>query len=181
MLNLSKTGNGRIQRVIDVDHSKLDLNLKFVPNWNHIGNIRQSVGALTDSVIPDADSVAAVSMVSAELLENAFKHGSKDTFVDYEVNVQEEITVITAANSWSADTEKNLSNLLATIEWIDTFDTPLDAYIERMKMIYEAENSESSGLGLVRIVYEGQCKLSCDIDKESQRVRVTARFLPREA
>ena len=181
MLNLEDLNEAAFPKGKIVENTKLDLALSFVPSWNHIGNIRQSVGSLTDSVIPDADIVAAVAMVSAELLENAFKHGSKDAQVDYTVNIAQETATITAVNSWSAQTEANLQNLVNTIQWIENFDSPLDAYIERMKKIYESDDVEGSGLGLVRIVYEGQCRLYCEVDKDSKRVQVVAKFLPREA
>jgi hypothetical protein len=163
-----------------LEQAKIRLRMSFVPDWNHIESIRCSIGSLANSVIGEADRIAAVTMVTAELLENSFKHGNRADLVDYELDVRGEEVAITVANSWEKESESKVEAIETAINWIGTFESPLDAYIERMRTIYESEDLETSGLGLVRIVYEGQCTLQRDVDRTTQRVRVRASFIARE-
>ena len=55
---------------------------------------------------------------------------------------------------------KNLKQLDKTIQWIRGFQNPLEAYTERLKEVSKKPlDDENSGLGLVRIAYEGKAIL----------------------
>ncbi|HET6614190.1 MAG TPA: hypothetical protein VFG83_19460, partial [Kofleriaceae bacterium] len=70
--------------------------------------------------------------------------------------------------------DSRVSELLETLDWMKTFDTPADAY--RSKLLAIADSSERpmglSKLGIVRVAYEGSCQISATI--ENERLTVTA-------
>ena len=61
------------------------------------------------------------------------------------------------------------------------FDTPADAYVAALQVVYErGSEGHESGLGLVRIAYEGGCRVTCRTDGDG-RVTVRASRAPRAA
>ena len=63
---------------------------------------------------------------------------------------------------------KNLKILDKTIQWIRGFQNPLEAYTERLKEVSKKPlNDENSGLGLVRIAYEGKAILDFFVSENS--------------
>jgi len=57
--------------------------------------------------------------------------------------------------------------LMSSIEWINSFPKPEAAYRARMLQIAQDETGDTSPsrLGLVRIAFEGNCRLSAKIEK----------------
>jgi len=71
-------------------------------------------------------------------------------------------------------TRTYLSELDRTIQWVRGFQAPFEAYIARMKAISrEPLDNVKSGLGLVRITYEGQAILDFYLD-ENDTLSVSA-------
>lgn len=159
----------------------LQFHISFVPKWRGIELLRGAVDSILKADEMDQDTRSAISMVSIELMENAYKHSqTKDATIDYALDIHGDDIDISVSNPIAETASANIQALRETVDWIYTFDSPLDAYIDRMKSLYDSEDAGASGLGLVRIVYEGQVKLSYDIDSANSRLLVKTHFLPRE-
>jgi len=63
--------------------------------------------------------------------------------------------------------DENLRRLDETIQWIRGYQSPFEAYVEKLKEVSTGENQGESGLGLVRIAYEGQSILDFYVDEQN--------------
>ena len=62
----------------------------------------------------------------------------------------------------------NLSKLDKRIQWIRSFQDPFEAYIERIKEVSKKPlHDKESGIGLVRIAYEGNALLDFFVNDNS--------------
>ncbi|MEW5853156.1 MAG: ATP-binding protein [Myxococcota bacterium] len=144
-----------------------ELALKLEPNWCTIKDIwdvsvdffgREGLG-------PDA--AYALSMVTQELLENAVKYGrfSSSDKIDLGMRIGEGDVTIEVKSPVSPDDDQ-LRHLDDTIQWIRGFQDPFEAYVDRLKLLSTQPQREGgSGLGLVRIAYEGQAILDFYVDE----------------
>jgi hypothetical protein len=123
-------------------------------------------------------------MVTGELLENALKYGNwasgdramfRLRVLGNDGNIEVSVQNPLKANDQSA------SALLSSIEWLNSYPKPEAAYRARMLQIAQEENVEAAGskLGLVRIAFEGNCRISAVVDNGT--VTVSALLLRDEA
>lgn len=146
--------------------------LDFSPAWNRVELIRSGVSTTLAAVLDDPDMRDAIAMTSAELLENAIKHGTKRP-VSYELECRsDEARVRVTSTPASALDMKRLTDL---VRWIGGFGNAQDAYVERLQEVCSRGDGQGSGLGLVRVAYEGGCALDCSVVYDG-RVCVTALF-----
>ncbi len=139
----------------------LRLELIVPPQWTRIDQVRQAVGHAIAAAIGDRDLRDALAMVSAELLENAFKYGHPEKpDVRITVATQDDRLVVTVINAVER-TAPHARTLAERIAWVNEFDDPLAAYRAALERIF-AGGPGASGLGLPRIRYEGGCALECD-------------------
>ncbi len=112
-------------------------------------------------------------MVTAELLENAIKHGGEESDIHYLLSISDDGIFVrvknVVANQGKAD------ELLRLIDWINSFEDPADAYLQRMQYIYQSEEDVVGGLGLVRVAHEGECTLYAEVLAD-QRIEVRAEY-----
>jgi hypothetical protein len=152
------------------DDFGFSIDLTVRNEWKNVDLLRTSVQNCFIAVFADLDGCHAIAMVTGELLENALKYGnwlSGDRAMfrlrvmgnggNIEVSVQ---------NPLKSD-DSNAQALMTQIEWINGFPKPGDAYRARMLQIAqdEAQEVEMSRLGLVRIAFEGNCRLNAKIEK----------------
>lgn len=124
------------------------------------------------AVFDDRDLRDSLGMVCAELLENAFKYGSADqTSVRLSLRQDGDQVVIAVTNAVDAGTA-HARQLAERVAWVNEFGDPQRAYEAALARAYTDE-SDVSGLGLARILYEGGCALGCDLSAEG-RVTVSA-------
>jgi hypothetical protein len=147
--------------------------------WKNIDLLRTSVQNCFTAAFADLDGCHAIAMVTGELLENALKYGnwsqSDRTMFRLRVTGGTENVEISVQNPLKAD-DPTGSNLRKAIDWINSFPKPEAAYRARMLQIAQEDTEESpSRLGLVRIAFEGNCRLSMAIDNGV--VSVTATLL----
>lgn len=77
-----------------------------------------------------------------------------------------------------ADDPALLRALDDRIQWIRGFQSPFEAYVERLKQVAATSYSEGvSGLGLIRIAYEARCLLDFYVTP-SRRVAMSAVYRP---
>ncbi len=156
------------------------LNLCIPPRWEEVELVRGRVmDFLTRQGHPE-ETVQSLGMVASELCENAVKYGFYPTggFGRIEVTLDvypHEILVIVTCPLPSGD-NKHLQRFRQTLDWLQEHGDPREAYIQKMLEVADRDpHSKESGLGLPRIVYEGQSRLDYVIEEDQQLI-VTATY-----
>jgi hypothetical protein len=150
----------------------LQLDLAVPTDWERIDAVREAVARCVTAVFADGDLKDAVAMVSAELLENAFKYGKEDQGdVTIRVRAVGDRVEVSVTNAVEADSPHTVK-LAERVAWVNEFGDPLAAYEAAMARAFTDE-LEQSGLGLARISYEGGCALALDTSQVGQ-ITVTA-------
>ncbi len=141
----------------------LHLDLAVPADWERIDQVREAVAHCISAVYADADLKDALSMVSAELLENAFKYGKTDQH-DVLISVRTDGGRVRISVTNTVDEASTHAHKLAErVAWVSEFADPLAAYEAAMARAFTDESEgDQSGLGLARITYEGGCALRLD-------------------
>jgi len=164
----------------EIDEFVFAIDLTFRNEWRNIDLLSTSVQNCFLAVFADVDGCHTIAMVTGELLENALKYGdwvAGDRAMfrlrvgsnegDVEVSVQSPVK----------QNDSSATSLLEQVTWIESFGDPAQAYRARMLAIANDEQDVApSRLGLVRIAFEGNCRLSAIVEHDA--VTVTARFVP---
>ncbi len=160
--------------------SRIELSLRLPFRWDSIEPARQSVisaiaAALSDSVLADQMGVAA-----SELLENAVKHGREEELV---LTLQEsDGSLAVVVRSALHPDDEGAEVLLDRLLWLKQFDSPRQAYFAAMSAVYEqtepSASSTQSTLGLVRIAFEGNCRMECSLSEPGYVSMKAVRSLP---
>lgn len=150
-------------------------------NWGYLEVLRTSVLNCLSTIFQNHEFCRAVGMVTRELLENALKFGdwtsTRETSFKLSVFGGPESVTIEVSNPMKAG-DKSTDKLMGIIAWLNSCPDPKMAYLERLSQVAdEAPESDptSSGLGLVRIAYEGNCTLRAEIVDGSLTIRATTR------
>lgn len=155
-------------RLIDSerDTDVLLLLMSVLPDWAEVERVRTDVHARVEPLY-GGDVADAVSMAAAELTENGVKYGSGDVIIALRETIGAiEVAVTNETAGYAA--------LAAKIDWISGCESPEEAYRQALEGVVLAGTVQSGGLGLVRIAYEGGCRLS--VDEQEGRVTVRARL-----
>ena len=138
------------------------------PRWSNVDRMRSAVLHGAEAVFGPGDASEIVSTITSELMENAVKYGDW-TAPD---RAWLKVAVVGGRSSLRIDVEcptdprsQHLANLRRMLQWIESFPSPRDAYLARVRAIAESGEEGMSGMGLVRMMCEGPC-------------RITARVLP---
>jgi hypothetical protein len=151
----------------------LSLDLAIAHEWERIDLVREAVGRCVMAVFADEELKDALSMVCAELLENAMKYGSAGADVTLAIRDDGEALTVTVTNAID-DQSLHVGELRSRIDWLRGCANPADAYTQALAKIYAKGNVDESGLGIVRIAYEGGCLVECDTS-DPRKVVVHAR------
>jgi hypothetical protein len=144
--------------------------MRVGPRWSNVERMRTAVLHSAEAVFGPGDASEVVSTVTSELMENAIKYG------DWKApdRIWLRVAVVGGHRSLRINVESpldeaspHLENLRRTLEWIEGFASPRDAYMARVQEIVESGEPGSSGMGLVRIAGEGPCKLSARVLPDS--------------
>ena len=146
-----------------------NLTINVAPEWERIDMVRKSTKDFLSGHNLGIDDTDAVVMIASELAENAIKYGNfdGDDKIRFSVDVADRRITVEVENRIDREANAHWKNLDKTIQWIRGFQTPFQAYIERLKQVSTSKNDES-GLGLVRIAYEGQGILDFFINRSDQ-------------
>ncbi len=155
----------------------LELELKVASDWAEVEKVNQAVSAFLSGCGLAPEAVDKYTMVVCELVENGIKYGhfagEKNT-VNVRLWIANGAISVLVSNPVGQYSRTHLSELDRTIQWVRGFQAPFEAYIARMKAISrEPLDIDKSGLGLVRITYEGQAILDFYLD-ENDTLSVTA-------
>ncbi len=138
------------------------LALEIAPQWEAIDTARSQVIDFLRAAPEAPVIVDAISMVVCELTENAIKYGrfDSDDRVRITVDRGESAITVEVCNRTSNEDLQQLNRLDRTIQWIRGYQDPFEAYLTRLREVsLQTGDSAESGLGLVRIAYEGESSL----------------------
>lgn len=156
------------------------LNMELVPDWDAIQRVWDPCREYLTAHGLDDDSVYGLCMVVQELLENAVKYGAFDEArerIRLAVSGGPGPVTIEVHSPLDAESAR-LERLDGMIQWIRGFQSPFEAYVGRLKEVAaEPLDSGESGLGLVRMAYEGQCILDFFTD-EANVLSMSAVYQP---
>lgn len=147
------------------------LRLEIKPEWDEIEKLRLLCRDFLRENGCSPDVVEALSMVSAELLENAVKYGIFDgqrQNVAYCLKVGPREITIEVENPVDDTVTAHLQRLDETVQWIRGYQNPFEVYVKKLKEVSaKSFLDHESCLGLVRIAYEGQSILDFYLDREN--------------
>jgi hypothetical protein len=148
------------------------------PKWEEIDATREAAASFLAEQGAETDCIDAVTMVLCELTENAIKYGryDRDERVDVRVRQRPGGWLVEVTNPVGDGALDNLTRLDESIQWIRGFQDPFEAYVQRLRDVsLLALDDTESGLGLVRIAYEGQATLDFFVDANN-RLAVSALY-----
>ncbi len=144
--------------------------ISLEPDWDKIEKARNLVAEYCDSHNLPKSVAEAVVMVVSELAENAIKYGyfsSGENSITIEISLRDDNISIEVTHPVERESYDHLVELDKTIQWIRGFQDPFEAYTEKLRTVSKkALDDHSSGLGLVRIAYEGQAILDFFVDEK---------------
>jgi len=146
-----------------------DFNLSIPAKWEKLDSVRDKAEAFLYKNEFNKEQVYAMVMTTSELAENAIKYGDSDctdACVQISLSVRTKEVIIEVKNKIKDINDSDLKKLDEDIQWIRGFQSHYEAYLEKIKHVSgkSLEDGES-GLGLVRIAYEGQCILDFYINE----------------
>ena len=131
---------------------------RIKPDWTQIERIRQETQHFVEARDFPRIVAEAVVMVLSELVENAIKYGhyqGADDRIAYSLAIGRDSIIVEVTNPFAEN--ENFQELDRTIQWIRGYQNPFQAYVEKVKEIAGRPLADmQSGLGLVRIAYQGQ-------------------------
>ena len=136
---------------------------EIAPEWDELERIRLDAGDfLEKNGLAEQVSDATV-MVLSELLENSVKYGSfthKSDKVSIRLDLSGDQITVEITNPIAESSLPDLEKLDKTIQWVRGFQDPFEAYVKRLREISKKSlDDKESGLGIVRIAYEGKVAL----------------------
>lgn len=136
--------------------------------WEELKRVRSSI---EDYFADSSEDVRnAATMAALELAENVLKHGAEGGAGLVTMTVEKgEVVISTQNRVRSAKAAAAVSERIKRISEKDA----RELYITRMLEIMQGPNVPESGLGLLRIAYEGSFRLSCEV--AGDRVHIQAR------
>ncbi|WP_372683188.1 hypothetical protein [Desulfosarcina sp.] len=146
------------------------------PVWDELEKVRNQLGRfLIDQHLSEFQNHAA-TMVFNELIEKGIKYGKfgPGDQIESHITIDDRMITIEVVTPVDETNHIHLQELDEMIQWIRGYQDPFEAYIEKLKKVARLPiDDKKSGLGLVRIAYEGGAILDfCNI--EDGRLNVTA-------
>lgn len=143
---------------------------KLEPEWEKIDSIQDEVmDYILEQKKSEADS-DAIGMIASELLENAIKYGqfSRSQDIELVITINSASITVEVTNPIDDTNDENIKRLDERIQWIRGFQNPFEAYIRAITTISsQHHNRGDSGLGLVRVAYEGHAIIDFYMDDSS--------------
>ncbi|AXR61152.1 ATP-binding protein [Leptospira mayottensis] len=147
------------------------LEMKLRPIWAEIERARKECRNFLEELGSSDETRDALCMIASEILENAIKYGhftSESQEFTFKLESGKDGMLVQAWSPLpSAGIIENLRRLDSIIQWIRSFQSPFQAYLERLKLVagQPLEDNES-GLGLIRIAYEGEAILDFYVNED---------------
>lgn len=137
-----------------------EIRMSITPEWDNIEAVRVKAESFLKSKKLHEDVVDAIIMNISELLENAIKYGNFNSGVKEIValiSVSERDITVEVKSPVKDEDDMHFRRLDRIVQWVRGYQNPFEAYIEKIKEIaLQPIDDNQSGLGIVRIAYEGQ-------------------------
>jgi hypothetical protein len=141
------------------------------PNWNELDKIEEVLESFFKANYIPESHYDPIYMVTTELVENSIKYGSftsEKSKILLSIKYKKNRIIVEVKNPISEKSASHLHKLDSKIQWIRGFQNPFEAYVERLREVSSKTLEEGeSGLGLVRIAYEGQSLLDFYLDEQN--------------
>lgn len=151
----------------------MDLSMKLVkkPDWECIEDVRTECDQFFNTHHLSENDTHSLVMIISELMENSIKYGDfsiPDSMVKISINLRHSNAIIEITNPVGSGNDKDLKKLDRTIQWIRGFQDPFEAFIEQLRHVSKRPLKDlESGLGLVRIAYEGKALIDFFVDENN--------------
>jgi hypothetical protein len=156
-------------KVVSSPPSSLELSVES--DWSEMEGVYIAVRDFLEAAGITQDSVSAYTMIACELTENSIKYGRFDSTlskVNVSMSIDRRSISFVVRNPIGDVTAPYLKELDRVIQWVRGFQDPFEAYIARMKAIsIEPLETNSSGLGIVRMAYEGRASLDFYLEEDA--------------
>lgn len=150
------------------------LKIKVNPEWENISAVREQCDEFLQNFSYSEEFRYTLCMITSELLENAIKYGAfkehNQDHIPFSLEVNHDKVLIEVQSPLQIENiEDNMRRLDTVIQWIRSFQSPFQAYLERLKLLAgQPMYDEESGLGLIRIAYEGEAVIDFFVDEKDQ-------------
>jgi hypothetical protein len=135
------------------------LKLQIEPDWSEVDRVRRQSAAFLQGHGLQTEAIDALSMVTCELTENAVKYGRFEgaaRVIGITVTKGARSVIVEVTSPVAHGDDEAVARLDYMIQWIRGYQDPFEAYLDRLKEVsVQHMTSRESGLGLVRIAYEG--------------------------
>jgi len=150
---------------------KNTMKVTLSPDWDEIEPLRLQAHDFFGSHGLSRNTVQSLVMVLGELLENSVKYGSyktADSPIQISIHIGKKIVTIEVTNPIDDSNLDDLKRLDWMIQWVRGYQDPFEAYIERLKEVAKKPlHDKESGLGIVRIAYEGDVILDFFVSEDN--------------
>ncbi len=141
------------------------------PEWDNIEEVRNECDSFFRSHNFSQNDSHSLVMTISELMENSIKYGdysNPDAMVEISIQLLQSRIQIEVLNPVTEEDKGYLQKLDRTIQWIRGFQDPFEAFIEKLRLVSKKPLDDSeSGLGLVRVAYEGKAVLDFFVDEKN--------------
>jgi len=145
--------------------------INIIPNWDEIETTQNILSDILKDEGFDQDTIDSQIMVISELIENAIKYShftSKFPKIEATIKITKRNITIEVKSPANEESNVHIIRLDKTIQWVRGFQNPFEAYVMRLKKIaIKPLSDKDSGLGIVRIAYEGQSVVDFYINDEN--------------
>ncbi len=146
------------------------LKISIQPEWDQLESVREKTNIFLEELGLMGNLIHSSVMVISELMENSIKYGyfaSPETKVDVSLEFSKNSIMVEVSNPVNEDSLPDLEELDRMIQWIRGYQNPFEAYVERLKEISKKPlHDKASGLGIVRIAYEGKVTLDFFVSEQ---------------
>ncbi len=148
-----------------------NLRINIKPEWDELKNAMTRVSDFLISFNLSNDIIHAVIMVSNELAGNAVKYGyfqNEEADISLELSINKTHITIEVRNPIHESDDYHLQKLDKTVQWIRGYQDSFEAYTMRLRELAKSDlDYDESGLGLVRIAYEGESIIDFFVDENN--------------
>lgn len=151
---------------------QLEIDLEIPPLWDTINEIRAKIAEDERIKNHGEEFINASVMVASELLENAVKYGYHNDpgqGVAFNLVVDDESITIEVTNGVPPDFQAE--KMLKLVEEIKNSENAELLYTNKLMEIASNPKRGESGLGLLRIAYEGEFFLDCEYEHPILKIK----------
>lgn len=146
------------------------LKISIQPEWDQLESVREKTHTFLEERGLIGNLIHSSVMVISELMENSIKYGyfaDPENKVEVSLEFSKNSIMVEVSNPVNEDCLSDLEELDRMIQWVRGYQDPFEAYVERLKEISKKPlHDKASGLGIVRIAYEGSVTLDFFVSEQ---------------